>query len=133
MMKIQLEGMEKIQEALEGFNDMALDALEGVLKTKLAQIQAAARENAPSETGRLRNSIVAQTTRQEGGIHGVVKATAPYAAAVEMGTGPENEASQRGYTQGRLGRAPKPYLYPALVAIKPTIVPDMIQALKKMR
>ncbi len=83
-----------LEEHLAALSDGLATACEDAAADVARQIAQRARENCPAQSGRLRQSIAAHTD-------GTVTASAPYAAAVELGT---------------YRRAASPFLAPALRA-----------------
>ena len=98
---VDLRGFD-VAQALEGAaKEALLDVAQGALEEGLAGVVREAKAICPMDTGVLRGSISARHDRQGDAVVGEVKASAPYAARVEM---------------GGAGRIARPFLYPAFKA-----------------
>jgi len=72
---------------LEKHLDSLMDREQAELDAALMSAMETAKAEAPVKTGRLRESIHAEVTRQGDVIRGVLTSDAPYAAHVEYGLG----------------------------------------------
>lgn len=83
-----INGLDRLQLHLEQAPALVLSETVSATNKALVTYQASARELAPIDTSRLRNSIAFTPAKVEGTtVSGSVNAGAPYAAAVEGGTG----------------------------------------------
>lgn len=83
-----------------------------VVQKTVSDLEAAAKSNAPVDTGALQNSITGEMT---GALSGQVRATAEYAAYVELGT---------------RKMSPQPYMTPAAESVRPAFEAAMGQIIK---
>lgn len=108
------------------------------IKKATIKVQGDAKLLAPVDTGRLRNSIQAETKEIGGKVVGRIFTSLEYAPYVEFGTGQRGEASPSPpkspddlyYRQDWVGMEAQPYMYPAAKQnekIVPKIVGDEIR------
>lgn len=108
------------------------------IKKATIKVQGDAKLLAPVDTGRLRNSIQAETKEIGGKVVGRIFTNLEYAPYVEFGTGQRGEASPSPpkspddlyYRQDWVGMGAQPYMYPAAKQnekIVPKIVGDEIR------
>lgn len=111
MFKVKVEGIDKVVDNINKYNDEIQDKIKQVLADGGIQIQREAQSRAPVRTGTLRGSIESRTEdmRVE------VVATTDYAAFVEFGT---------------RFMDPQPFLTPAFELVAPQVVRDIEEALK---
>ena len=117
---IDVEGMEALEAALEGFTAEMMPLAAKGLKQGLLMVAKDAKLLAPVDKGALRNSIRTEVKEYATFAVGEVSATAEHAVYVEMGTGARGAASGGDgsgmsvtYTPDHPGMAAQPYLYPA--------------------
>lgn len=114
---IEVEGLEELQRALEGFGGDWSEVASEALGIGLATLESAAKVNAPVDTGRLRSSIASQIERTVGSeIVGKVGSNVEYASYQEYGTK---------YQSG------KPYLRPALEQNLNTVVKQFEEGINR--
>lgn len=95
--EIDVRGLDEVLEALDSLGQAELlDAATPGMKKGLELIRADAQENAPVDTGDLRERIRTRMTFKTGELIGEVVAYAPHSIYVEMGTGPKGEKSHAG-------------------------------------
>jgi len=108
------------------------------IKKAAVKVQGDAKLLAPVNTGRLRNSIQAETKEIGGKVVGRIFTNLEYAPYVEFGTGQRGEASPSPpkspddlyYRQDWVGMEAQPYMYPAAKQnekVVPKIVGDEIR------
>lgn len=130
-MAIQIEGIEEILKRLEKMADTA--TIENAMGKVCAVIEGAAKQNAPKDTGALRNSIQSRVERTADGIEGVVFTPLEYAPYVEYGTGlfaesggrmdvPWNYQDDKGEWHSTSGMKPQPFMRPAVDENRETIL-----------
>ena len=116
---IKIEGIEELEERLEGLIDPA--KLTAALGRACALVEGEAKKKAPKGTGELRRSI---TSKVENDV-GVVYTPLEYAPYVEFGTGlfaenggrtdvPWNYQDDKGEWHSTSGMKPRPFMRPAL-------------------
>ena len=79
---IKFEGLAELDKALA--KRLNMDAVKRVVEQNTAELQKRAQDNAPVDTGHLKDSIGLEL--EDGGMTCVVEPTAEYAAYVELGT-----------------------------------------------
>jgi hypothetical protein len=83
-----INGLDQLQRHLEQAPGMVLAETARAVNRSLTTYQQTARDLAPVDSSRLRNSILVTPAKIEGTkVTGAVTASAPYSAAVEGGTG----------------------------------------------
>ena len=81
-MKIRLDGMDKLQKKLK--DNVTMDDVKRAVKQNTSDLQEKAQDNAPVDTGHLRDSIEVDISAN--GMTGTVVAKTDYAEYVELGT-----------------------------------------------
>ena len=84
-MAIEIEGIDKVLKRLEKLSNT--ENIEKAMGKACAVVEAAAKQNAPKDTGALRNSITSKVENRNGHIEGVIFTPLEYAPYVEYGTG----------------------------------------------
>ena len=84
-MAIEIEGIDKVLKRLEKLSNT--ENIEKAMGKVCAVVEAAAKQNAPKDTGALRNSITSKVENRNGHIEGVIFTPLEYAPYVEYGTG----------------------------------------------
>lgn len=135
------KGVVKFQELAKNFPEQVNDILNG----HALQIEAAAKRAAPADTGRLRGSISADTSKP---LVKHITANVNYAAYVEFGTGkyaadyvsglPSEYADYAAGFKGskriiKNGMYPRPYLIPSLINEIPKIQDHLIKFLNSVQ
>ncbi len=122
-MSIKIEGIEKLMKKLNDLEDG--DAAKQAVGQACALVERSAKQNAPKDTGALRQSITSEVRQGSDGIEGVVFTPLEYAPYVEYGTGLFAEAGGRkdvpwcyqddkGEWHSTSGQHPQPFMRPAL-------------------
>ena len=97
MIKLKITNLPEFQRNLQELGKRLENAARDVVEEAGAAILENAKARAPTKTGKLKESIVLET--EEDGLSVTIKATAPYAKAVEFGT---------------LRQPAQPFMFPAL-------------------
>ena len=104
-MAIEIKGLDSLMHKLDRMGGNVLDALEKATKQTALAAQADARDNAPVDTGNLKQSISTEHERSTEAATSTVYTNVEYALYQEMGT---------------VKMAAHPYMMPALNANKST-------------
>ena len=121
-MAIKFNGVDNLLQKLEKVGSPDLEA---AMEKACLVVEAAAKQNAPKDTGALRNSIESRVETKEGEIQGIVFTPLEYAPYVEYGTGlfaenggrkdvPWVYQNDKGEWCSTKGQPPHPYMRPAL-------------------
>lgn len=116
-----MKGLDSLLRKLDALRGNSQNALKTGILQAAKKMQGDAKDLAPVDTGRLRNSIQAFVEEKDGKVIGKVSTNVEYAAYVEFGTGQRGEESpsppkydgELSYRQDWAGMAAQPYLYPA--------------------
>ena len=122
-MAIEIEGIGKVLKRLEKLSNT--ENIEKAMGKACAVVEAAAQQNAPKDTGALRNSITSKVENRNGHIEGVIFTPLEYAPYVEYGTGlfaesggrkdvPWNYQDDKGEWHSTSGQKPQPFMRPAI-------------------
>ena len=122
-MAIEIEGIGKVLKRLEKLSNT--ENIEKAMGKACAVVEAAAKQNAPKDTGALRNSITSKVENRNGLIEGVIFTPLEYAPYVEYGTGlfaesggrkdvPWNYQDDKGEWHSTSGQKPQPFMRPAV-------------------
>ena len=122
-MAIEIEGIDKVLKRLEKLSNT--ENIEKAMGKVCAVVEAAAKQNAPKDTGALRNSITSKVENKGGYIEGVIFTPLEYAPYVEYGTGlfaesggrkdvPWNYQDDKGEWHSTSGQKPQPFMRPAI-------------------
>ena len=122
-MAIEIEGIDKVLKRLEKLSNT--ENIEKAMGKACAVVEAAAKQNAPKDTGALRNSITSKVENRNGHIEGVIFTPLEYAPCVEYGTGlfaesggrkdvPWNYQDDKGEWHSTSGQKPQPFMRPAI-------------------
>lgn len=138
-MDIQVDGLKELIRKLEHLGGDCEKALSDGLKQGALHIQAAAKEKAPYDTGRLRGSI---SIEEEKPLQIGIGTNVEYAPHVELGTGTQGDPSVSHTTReswvymgsdGKFytshGQPPQPFLAPALEQEKENVAKEVKLAL----
>lgn len=90
---IDIEGLDRIEEALTAAGESLIPSAAAGMKTGLALVERDAKKLVPAATGELRNSIRADVRELATSVTGEVGSHKEYAVYVEMGTGDVGRAS----------------------------------------
>ena len=104
-MAVEIKGLDSLMHKLDRMGGNVLDALEKATKQTSLAAQADARDNAPVDTGNLKQSISTEHERSIEAATSTVHTNVEYALYQEMGT---------------VNMAAHPYMMPALNANKST-------------
>ena len=122
-MAIEIEGIGKVLKRLEKLSNT--ENIEKAMGKACAVVEAAAKQNAPKDTGALRNSITSKVENRNGHIEGTIFTPLEYAPYVEYGTGlfaesggrkdvPWNYQDDKGEWHSTSGQKPQPFMRPAI-------------------
>ena len=122
-MAIEIEGIDKVLKRLEKLSNT--ENIEKAMGKACAVVEAAAKQNAPKDTGALRSSITSKVENRNGHIEGVIFTPLEYAPYVEYGTGlfaesggrkdvPWNYQDDKGEWHSTSGQKPQPFMRPAI-------------------
>ena len=122
-MAIEIEGIDKVLKRLEKLSNT--ENVEKAMGKACAVVEAAAKQNAPKDTGALRNSITSKVENRNGHIAGVIFTPLEYAPYIEYGTGlfaesggrkdvPWNYQDDKGEWHSTSGQKPQPFMRPAV-------------------
>lgn len=137
---IKFEGLDKVLKNLERAGE-GID-LEEAMGKACALVERSAKENAPKDTGALRNSITSRVEKEGGDVRGVVYTPLEYAPYIEYGTGLFAEEGGRtdvpwcyqddnGEWHSTKGMKPHPFLRPALDDNRAQIIRILKEGKKK--
>lgn len=122
-MALEIEGLDDVLKRMEKLLDV--DSIKQTMGKACAVVEGAAKQNAPKDTGALRNSIQSKVEMDGNSIVGVVFTPLEYAPYVEYGTGlfaegggrmdvPWNYQDDKGEWHSTSGQKPHPFMQPAL-------------------
>lgn len=122
-MAIEIEGIDEVLEKLEKL--LNTETIKQSMGKACAVVEAAAKQNAPKDTGALRSSITSKVEYNGGHIEGVIFTPLEYAPYVEYGTGlfaesggrkdvPWNYQDDKGEWHSTNGQKPQPFMRPAI-------------------
>lgn len=122
-MSIRIEGLDRIESRLDEVGDIS--RFTQAMKKACLVVEAAARKNAPKDTGALRRSIESKTEVYGNEVKGIVFTNLEYAPYVEFGYGIEAEKDGRkdvpwryqdddGNWHTTSGHKPQPFMRPAM-------------------
>lgn len=122
-MGIKFENVDGVQQMLEDAKN--LPGLNDALGKACAIVEAAAKKNAPKDTGALARSISSKIEDNGDEVQGIVYTPLEYAPYVEFGTGlfaekggrmdvPWNYQDDSGEWHSTSGQKPQPFMRPAL-------------------
>ena len=111
-----IKGLDELLTRLEGMAERMSEGVAAGLEAGLGHTVKRAKELAPVQTGRLRDSIGCAVMRDGGEVKGRVSASAEYAARVELGDAQH---------------PPAPFLYPAFKQTKKRMIGEVREAVHK--
>ena len=123
-MAIEIEGINEVLKKLEKLSNTK--NIEKAMGKACAVVEAAAKQNAPKDTGALRNSITSKVENRDGHIEGTIFTPLEYAPYIEYGTGlfaenggrkdvPWNYQDDKGEWHSTSGIHPCPFMRNALL------------------
>lgn len=139
-------GLEEIMQQLQELPEAIMDGAEAGMRKGMQRIEGDAKENAPVDTGELRQKIERNVYRGFGGLEGHVKAYAEHAPYVEFGTGAVGQASggrgkaykTKGWTyfDGKRfvhtkGQPARPFLFPAFMKNQKKVIADIAAGIRR--
>lgn len=107
-----IEGLDNLIAKLNSLKGNTENAVKRGMGKGLARIQASAKQNCPTDTGRLRASIVTDVQSDGDVVIGAVGTNVEYAPYVEFGTGQMGDQSVE-HRQDWKGQSAQPFLFPA--------------------
>lgn len=122
-MAIEIEGINEVLKKLEKLSNT--ENIKKAMGKACAVVEAAAKQNAPKDTGALRNSISSRVENRNGHIEGTIFTPLEYAPYVEYGTGlfaesggrkdvPWHYQDDKGEWHSTNGQKPQPFMRPAI-------------------
>ena len=122
-MAIEIEGINKVLKRLEKLSN--IENIEKAMGKACAVVEAAAKQNAPKDTGALRQSISSKVEVESKEVIGTIFTPLEYAPYVEYGTGlfaesggrkdvPWNYQDDKGEWHSTSGQKPQPFMRPAI-------------------
>lgn len=138
-MAIEIEGIDEVLEKLEKL--LNTETIKQSMGKACAVVEAAAKQNAPKDTGALRNSITSKVEYRDGHIEGVVFTPLEYAPYIEYGTGlfaesggrkdvPWNYQDDKGEWHSTSGQKPQPFMRPAIEDNRKKILEILKESIK---
>ena len=138
-MAIEIEGIGKILKRLEKLSNT--ENIEKAMGKVCAVVEAAAKQNAPKDTGALRNSITSKVENRNGHVEGTIFTPLEYAPYVEYGTGlfaesggrkdvPWNYQDDKGEWHSTSGQKPQPFMRPAVEDNRNKIIEILREGIK---
>ena len=138
-MAIEIEGIGKVLKRLEKLSNT--EKIEKAMGKACAVVEAAAKQNAPKDTGALRNSITSKVENRNGHVEGTIFTPLEYAPYVEYGTGlfaesggrkdvPWNYQDDKGEWHSTSGQKPQPFMRPAVEDNRNKIIEILREGIK---
>ena len=138
-MAIEIEGISKVLKRLEKLSNT--ENIEKAMGKACAVVEGAAKQNAPKDTGALRNSITSKVENRDGHIEGTIFTPLEYAPYVEYGTGlfaesggrkdvPWNYQDDKGEWHSTSGQKPQPFMRPAIEDNRNKIIEILKESIK---
>ena len=138
-MAIEIEGIGKVLKRLEKLSNT--EKIEKAMGKACAVVEAAAKQNAPKDTGALRNSITSKVENRNGHVEGTIFTPLEYAPYVEYGTGlfaesggrkdvPWNYQDDKGEWHSTSGQKPQPFMRPAIEDNRNKIIEILREGIK---
>lgn len=137
--KNQNAAFDKLFRDIKKATDDMVNALDAEMGASIEEMATSAKQMAPVDTGRLRNSIVVEKEKK---LSYNLKAKTNYAAYVEFGTGPaakeyvpsldkEWQEYAATFKKNKLGHTPvKKFFYPSVMRIFPIMIKRMENIIK---
>lgn len=138
-MAIEIEGIDEVLEKLEKL--LNTETIKQSMGKACAVVEAAAKQNAPKDTGALRNSITSKVEYRDGHIEGTVFTPLEYAPYIEYGTGlfaesggrkdvPWHYQDDKGEWHSTSGQKPQPFMRPAIEDNRKKILEILKESIK---
>lgn len=138
-MAIEIEGIGKVLKRLEKLSNT--ENVEKAMGKACAVVEAAAKQNAPKDTGALRRSITSKVEVEGKEVIGTIFTPLEYAPYVEYGTGlftesggrkdvPWNYQDDKGEWHSTSGQKPQPFMRPAIEDNRNKIIKILKESIK---
>ena len=138
-MAIEIEGISKVLKKLEKLSNT--ENVEKAMGKACAVVEAAAKQNAPKDTGALRRSISSKVEIEGKEVIGTVFTPLEYAPYIEYGTGlfaesggrkdvPWNYQDDKGEWHSTSGMKPQPFMRPAIEDNRNRIIKILKESIK---
>ena len=138
-MAIEIEGINKVLKRLEKLSNT--ENIEKAMGKACAVVEAAAKQNAPKDTGALRSSITSKVEVEDKEVIGTIFTPLEYAPYVEYGTGlfaesggredvPWNYQDDKGEWHSTSGQKPQPFMRPAVEDNRNKIIEVLREGIK---
>lgn len=138
-MAIEIEGIGKVLKRLEKLSNT--ENIEKAMGKACAVVEAAAKQNAPKDTGALRRSITSKVDTEGKEVIGTIFTSLEYAPYIEYGTGlfaesggrkdvPWNYQDDKGEWHSTSGQKPQPFMRPAIEDNRNEIVKILKESIK---
>ena len=138
-MAIEIEGISKVLKRLEKLSNT--ENIEKAMGKACAVVEAAAKQNAPKDTGALRQSITSKVEVEDKEVIGTIFTPLEYAPYVEYGTGlfaesggredvPWNYQDDKGEWHSTSGQKPQPFMRPAIEDNRKKIIEILKESIK---
>ena len=138
-MAIEIEGIGKVLKRLEKLSNT--ENIEKAMGKACAVVEAAAKQNAPKDTGALRQSISSKVDIDGKEVIGTIFTPLEYAPYVEYGTGlfaesggrkdvPWNYQDDKGEWHSTSGQKPQPFMRPAVEDNRNKIIEILREGIK---
>lgn len=138
-MAIEIEGIGKVLKRLEKLSNT--ENIEKAMGKACAVVEAAAKQNAPKDTGALRRSITSKVDTEGKEVIGTIFTSLEYAPYIEYGTGlfaesggrkdvPWNYQDDKGEWHSTSGQKPQPFMRPAIEDNRNEIIKILKESIK---
>ena len=138
-MAIEIEGIGKVLKRLEKLSNT--ENVEKAMGKACAVVEAAAKQNAPKDTGALKSSITSKVEVEGKEVIGTIFTPLEYAPYVEYGTGlfaesggrkdvPWNYQDDKGEWHSTSGMKPQPFMRPAVEDNRKKIIEILKESIK---
>lgn len=138
-MAIEIEGIGKVLKRLEKLSNT--ENIEKAMGKACAVVEAAAKQNAPKDTGALRSSITSKVEVEGKEVIGIIFTPLEYAPYVEYGTGlfaesggrkdvPWHYQDDKGEWHSTNGIKPQPFMRPAIGDNRNKIIKILKESIK---
>ena len=138
-MAIEIEGINKVLKRLEKLSNT--ENIEKAMGKACAVVEAAAKQNAPKDTGALRSSITSKVEVEDKEVIGTIFTPLEYAPYVEYGTGlfaesggredvPWNYQDDKGEWHSTSGQKPQPFMRAAIKDNRTKIIEILKESIK---
>lgn len=138
-MAIEIEGIGKVLKRLEKLSNT--ENIEKAMGKACAVVEAAAKQNAPKDTGALRRSISSKVEVEGKEVIGTIFTPLEYAPYIEYGTGlfaesggrkdvPWNYQDDKGEWHSTSGMKPQPFMRPAIEDNRNKIIKILKESIK---